>query len=135
MTMHTLKEEYFQMGKRNHRPDKSEAERRTADDRILAFLAFCEVRGVWRLEGIRQEHYAAFVRELACRGRSGWTIYKYQLAIRGMAKRRGLRIRIDARLPRQLENRRKRILAALDTVSGLTKDQRRWILKALDGVI
>ena len=133
--MLTLHEEYLILRKRNHKPDKPEAERRTADDRILAFLAFCELRGIRRLEGIRQENYAAFVRELASRGRSGWTIYKYQLAIRGMARRRGLRIRIDARLPRQLENRRKRILATLDTVSGLTKDQRRWILKALDGVI
>lgn len=130
-----LHEEYFRLGKRNHRPDKPKAERLTADARVLAFLTFCEAQGVSRLEGIRQEHYSAFVRELAIRGRSGWIIYKYQLAIRGMARRRGLRIRIDARLPRQLENRRKRIFAALDTVSGLTKDQRRWILKAFDGVI
>lgn len=135
MTMLTLEDEYLKLGKRNHRPDTSKAARRVVEKRVLLFLNFCGIRGVHGLDGIRQEHYAAFIRDLATRRRSGWTIYKYQLAIRGMVRRRGLRIRIDACLPRQKGNRRKRIMIALDTVSGLSTDQRRWILRALDGVI
>ena len=133
--MQSLREQYLAMGKRNHGHDIPEGERRVAETRVHGFLEHCGARGVRRLEDIRQEHYASFIRSLGSRGRSAWTIYKYQLAIRRMAMRRRLRIKINACLPRQQENRRKMILGALDNVSGLTTDQRRWILKALDGVI
>jgi hypothetical protein len=131
----TLREQYLGLGKRNHRHGTPEAERRLSEARVLEFLIFCEVQGVRRLEDIRQEHYAAFIRDLGSRGLSAWTIYKYQLAIRGMSMRRRLRLKIDASLPRQKENRRKRILGAMRAIPDLTPDQIRWILKALNEVL
>lgn len=132
--MQTLREQYLRLGRRNHRHGTPDAERRLVEARVLEFLTFCAARRIHRLDNIRQEHYAAFIRDLGNRGRSAWTIYKYQLAIRGMSKRRRLRLKIKASLPRQQENRRKRILDALRDIPGLSPDQLRCILKVLDEV-
>jgi hypothetical protein len=127
----SLKMEYLSAGRRNMEHDRTPVEVRLRESRVLRFLSFCDIKGVRTLGGIRQEHYQQYMQQLINSGLSAWSLYRHQLALAELARRRGLRFRIRPSLPSQQKKQRKKIGKILEAVPGLTAELKNEVLRAL----
>jgi hypothetical protein len=128
----TLRQKYEDRGRRNHPHGRPEHERKRVDARVCEFLDYAEAQGVRRLSQIEQKHYAAFLHELEMRGVSEWTRYKYQLAIKKLARRHAVGIFVRPALRKETSNRLDRITEVLSACSSLNDEQRAWLTERLN---
>jgi hypothetical protein len=89
-----LTEQYKKAGRRTVDHGRTLAERQLRQTRVLAFLDWCSCRGVQTFAGLRQEHYAGFIRRLQNDGLADRTIYRYRLALREFFRRWQIKIRV-----------------------------------------
>jgi len=113
--------------KKTNTSKKSEAERK---NKVLAFLRYCETKGIKRIQDISETHYRNFVSE-CLNSKSVETKRKYLLALREFFQRAHLEIQINVK-NNISRTKQKKLLELLDILQiEISEQQKNEILKLL----
>lgn len=127
-----LTEQYKRAGRRTVSHGRSPAERRLRQTRVLEFLDWCDVQGVRTFAGIRQEHYASFIRRLHNDGLAERTIYRYRLALREFVRRWSIRVTVATPQQKRVGSWLEDIREILERIEEMDPVLRARIIEALE---
>jgi hypothetical protein len=127
----SLTDQYKRAGRRTVNHGRPPAERRLRQARVMKFLDWCDIKGVQTFAGIRQEHYASFIRRLHNDGVAERTVYRYRLALREFVRRWSIRVTVAAPQQKRAGSWLEDIRGILERIEEMDPVLRARIMEAL----